>query len=160
MEKKFEKFLKVFKKLHINISFVDALAQMPSYAKFMKEILLNKRKLEKHEIVMLTEESSTILQNKLPPKLKDLESFTIPYTIGSLFFERALCDLGATINLIPYSIFRTLGLGEEKPTRISLQLPDQSVKHPRGIIEDILVKVDKFIFPADFVIWERIGMFR
>ncbi|XP_052197380.1 uncharacterized protein LOC127804545 [Diospyros lotus] len=83
LDKQFEKFLEVFKKLHINIPFVDALAQMPSYAKFMKEILSNKRKLEEHETVMLTEESSAILKNKLPPKLKDPGSFTIPCTIGT-----------------------------------------------------------------------------
>ncbi|XP_052172172.1 uncharacterized protein LOC127788099 [Diospyros lotus] len=152
MDKQFEKFLEVFKKLHINIPFANALAQMPSYAKFMKEIPSNKRRLDEHETVMLTKESSAILQNKLPPKLKDPGSFTIPYTIGSLYFEQALCDLGASINLMPYSIFRELGLGEAKPTRMSLQLADRSVKHPRRIVEDILVKVDKFIFPADFVI--------
>ncbi|XP_052198255.1 uncharacterized protein LOC127805537 [Diospyros lotus] len=152
LDKQFEKFLEVFKKLHINIPFAEALSQMPNYAKFMKEILLNKRKLEEHETVMLTEECSAILQNKLPPKLKDPGSFTIPCTIGSLYFERSLCDLGASINLMPFSIFQKLGLGEAKPTRVSLQLADRSVKHPRGIVEDILVKVDKFIFPADFII--------
>ena len=130
MDKQFEKFLEEFKKLHINIPFADALAQMPSYAKFMKEILSNKRRLDEHETVMLTEESSAILQNKLPPKLKDPGSFTIPCTIGSLYFEQSLCDLGASINLMTYSIFRELGLGEAKPTRMSLQLADRSVKHP------------------------------
>ncbi|XP_052197378.1 uncharacterized protein LOC127804544 [Diospyros lotus] len=152
LDKQFEKFLEVFKKLHINIPFAEALSQMPSYAKFMKEIISNKRKLEEHETVMLTEECSAILQNKLPPKLKDLGSFTIPCTIGSLYFERSLCDLGASINLMPFSIFQKLGLGEAKPTRVSLQLADRCVKHPRGIVKDILVKVDKFIFPADFII--------
>ncbi|XP_052182034.1 uncharacterized protein LOC127794819 [Diospyros lotus] len=83
MDKQFEKFFEVFKKHHINIPFADALAQMPSYVKFMKEILSNKRKLEKHETVNLTEECSTILQKKLPPKLKDPGSFSIPCTIGT-----------------------------------------------------------------------------
>ncbi|XP_052176597.1 uncharacterized protein LOC127790905 [Diospyros lotus] len=83
LDKQFEKFLEIFKKLHINVPFVDALAQMPSYAKFMKEILSNKRKLEEHETVMLTEESNAILKNKLPPKLKDPGSFIIPCTIGT-----------------------------------------------------------------------------
>ncbi|XP_052204069.1 uncharacterized protein LOC127809347 [Diospyros lotus] len=152
LDKQFEKFLEVFKKLHINIPFAEALSQMPSYAKFMKEILSNKRKLEEYETVMLIEECSAILQNKLPPKLKDLGSFTIPCTIGSLYFEWSLCDLGASINLMPFSIFQKLGLGEAKPTRVSLQLADRSVKHPHGIVKDILVKVDKFIFPADFII--------
>ncbi|XP_022880511.1 uncharacterized protein LOC111397759 [Olea europaea var. sylvestris] len=132
--------------------FFDALAQMPSYAKFMKDILSNKRKLEKHETVMLMEECSAIFQKKLPPKIKDLGSFTISCTIGDLNFSKVLCDLGANINLMPLSIFRKLGLGEAKATTISLQLADRSIKYPRGVIEDVLVKVDKFIFLADFII--------
>nr|XP_023870464.1 uncharacterized protein LOC111983048 [Quercus suber] len=117
-----------------------------------EDIISKKRKLEEHETVMLTEESSAILQKKLPPKLKDPGSFTIPCTIGKSYFDRALCDLGASINLMPFSVFRKLGLGEVKPTTISLQLADRSIKYPRGVIEDILVKVDKFIFPADFIV--------
>ena len=81
---------------------------MSSYVKFIKKILSNKRKLEEYETVMLTEESSAILQNKLPLKLKDLESFTISCTIGSLLFEQALYDLGTSINLMPYSILGSL----------------------------------------------------
>ncbi|KAJ4724584.1 DNA-directed DNA polymerase [Melia azedarach] len=152
LDKQFSKFLDVFKKLHINIPFVDALEQIPSYVKFMKEILSNKRKLEENETVMLTEECSTILQNKLPTKLKDPGSFTIPCTIGECYFEKALCDLGASINLMSFSVFRKLGLGEAKSTTVSLQLADRSIKHPRGVIEDVLIKVDKFIFPADFIV--------
>ncbi|KAL2471066.1 Aspartic peptidase domain containing protein [Abeliophyllum distichum] len=125
---------------------------MPSYAKFMKEILSNKRKLEEYETVMFTEECSAILQNKLPPKLKDPGSFNIPCTIGSSFFDKALCDLGASVNLIPYSIFKQLGLGEAKPTIVTLQLADRTVKRLRGIVEDIFVKVGKFIFLDDFII--------
>ena len=79
-------------------------------------------------------------------------SFTIPCTIGNAVFEIEFCDLGASINLMPLSIFRRLGLGEAKPTTFTLQLTDRSLKHSRGIIEDVLVKVDKFIFPADFII--------
>ncbi|XP_075674887.1 uncharacterized protein LOC142644092 [Castanea sativa] len=125
---------------------------MPKYAKFLKDIISKKRKLEEHEIVMLAEESSAILQKKLPPKLKDPRSFAIPCTIGKSYFDRALCDLGASINLMPFSVFRKLGLGEVKPTTISLQLADRSINYPRGVIEDVLVKVDKFIFPADFIV--------
>ena len=152
LDKQFSKFLDVFKKLQINIPFADALEQMPSYVKFFKDILSNKRKLEEYETVALTEECSAILQKKLPPKLKDPGSFTIPCSIGNSIFEKALCDLGASINLMPLSIFKKLGLGEAKPTTVTLQLADRSLKHPRGIIEDVLVKVGKFIFPADFII--------
>ncbi|KAI3445417.1 hypothetical protein Pfo_002082 [Paulownia fortunei] len=136
----FSKFLDVFKKLHINIHFADALEQMPSYMKFMKE-----RSFQ-------TNESWRNTRQKLPPKLKDPGSFTIPCTIGNSFFDKALCDLGASINLMSLSIFRKLGLGEAKPITVSLQLADRSIKYPRGVIEDVLVKMDKFIFTADFIV--------
>ena len=152
LDKQFTKFMEVFKKLHINIPFADALEQMPSYVKFMKDILSQKRRLADSEIVNLTEECSAILQRKLPQKLKDTGCFTIPCTIGNAIFERALCNLGASINLMPLSIFKRLGLGEARPTTVTLQLADRSLKHLRGVIEDVLVKVDKFIFPADFIV--------
>ena len=142
----------MFKKLHINILFVNALDQMPSYVKFMKEILSNKSRLSDFEIVNLTEEYSAILQRKLPQKLKEPGSFTIPCTIGNSICEKALCDLGASINLMPLSIFRRLGLGEAHTTTVTRQLADRSLKHPRGVIEDVLVKVDKFIFPTYFIV--------
>ena len=152
LDKQFTKFMDVFKKLHINIPFTDPLEQIPDYVKFMNDILFQKRRLADFETVNLTEECSAILQRKLPQKLKDPGSFTIPCTIGNAIIEKALCDLGASINLMPLSIFRPLGLGEARPTTVTLQLADRSLKHPRGIIEDVLVKVDKFIFPADFIV--------
>ncbi|XP_022884032.1 uncharacterized protein LOC111400812 [Olea europaea var. sylvestris] len=118
LDNQFAKFVEIFKKLHINIPFADAIAQMPSYAKFLKEILSNKRKLEEHETVCLNEECSAILLRKLPPKLKDPGS--------------------ASVNLMPLSVYKSLGLGEAKPTTISLQLADRSIKRPKGIIEDVL----------------------
>ena len=154
MDEQFGKFLELFKQLHINLPFVEALSQMPKYAKFLKDLLSNKRKLEELSTVTLSEECSAIVQNKLPKKLKDPGSFTIPCLIGSLSVDKALADLGASINLMPYKMFKKLGLGEPKPTRMSIQLADRSVKYPKGIIEDVLVKVDKFIFPVDFVILE------
>ncbi|KAK5813160.1 hypothetical protein PVK06_028607 [Gossypium arboreum] len=125
---------------------------MPTYTKFLKEFLTNKRKFEDFSTVELNEECSAILQNKLPTKLKDPGSFTIPCLIGNLNVEKALADLGASINLMPYKMFKQLGLGEPKPTRMNIQLADRSVKYPRGIIEDVLVKVEKFIFLVDFVV--------
>ncbi|XP_062100430.1 uncharacterized protein LOC133806330 [Humulus lupulus] len=94
LDKQFSKFLEVFKLLHINIPFAEELEQMPTYLKFLKEILSKKRKFEEYETVALIEECSAILQKKLPPKLKDPSSFTIPCTIGNALFEKALCDLG------------------------------------------------------------------
>ncbi|KAL5756520.1 hypothetical protein ACOSQ2_021266 [Xanthoceras sorbifolium] len=153
-EKSFTKFLEVFKKLHINIHFAEALSQMPTYIKFLKEIISNKCRLADFETVTLTEECSVIIQNKLPPKLKDLSSFTIPCTIGKFDFGKALCDLGASINLIPHFVFRKLGLGKVKATNVTLQLANRSVKYPHGIIKNVLVKVDKFYFLVDFIILE------
>ncbi|XP_062100114.1 uncharacterized protein LOC133805990 [Humulus lupulus] len=124
---------------------------MPRYVKFMKEILSNKMKMGDYETVALTEECSVILQRKLPQKLRDPGSFTIPCTIGEFECKHALCDMGASINLMSLSVFRRLGFGEARPTTVTLQLADRSVKHPRGIIEDVLVKVDMFIFPVDFI---------
>ncbi|XP_027348121.1 uncharacterized protein LOC113859587 [Abrus precatorius] len=125
---------------------------MPKYTKFLKDLLSNKKKLEELATVTLNEECSAILQNKMPEKLKDPGSFTLPCLIGRLIVDRALADLSASINLMPYSIFKKLGLREPRPTRMSIQLADRSIKYPRCIIEDVLVKVDKFIFPVDFVI--------
>ena len=124
--------MEVFKKLHINIPFADALEQMPIYVKFMKDILSRKIRLSEFETVNLTEECSAILRRKLPHKLKDPCNFTIPCKIGNSIFERALCDLGANINLMPLSIFRRLGLGEARPTMVTLQLANRSLKHPWG----------------------------
>ncbi|XP_075092383.1 uncharacterized protein LOC142172617 [Nicotiana tabacum] len=92
------------------------------------------------------------IQGKLPQKLKDPGSFTIQISIGKYVVGRALCDLGASINLMPLSVFRQLGLGEPRPTTIILQLVDRSLAHPEGVIEDVLVQVGSFIFPADFII--------
>ena len=111
MDKQFGRFMDIFKKPHINIPLAEALQQMPRYVKFMKDVLSKKRKLGDYETVALSEECSATLQKKLPPKLKDPGSFTIPCAIGNAVFERALCDLGASINLMPWSIFKKLKLG-------------------------------------------------
>nr|XP_016440315.1 PREDICTED: uncharacterized protein LOC107766103 [Nicotiana tabacum] len=121
LDNQFSKFLEILKQIHINIPFTDALLQMPSYAKFLKEFLSSKRKLEEVSVVVLTEKCSAILQNKLPQKLGDPGSFTF----------HALCDSGASINLIPFSIFRKLNLGKMKDIGVSLQFADQSTKKPK-----------------------------
>ena len=125
---------------------------MPNYLKFMKEIMSNKRMLEAYGIVKLTENCSTIIQRKLLEKLKDPGSFTIPRVIGEHNFGKTLCDLGASINLMSYLVAKRLNLGEIESTALSLQRPDISMTYPKGIIEEGLVKVDKFIFPVDFVV--------
>ena len=152
MDKQFGRLMDIFKKLHINIPFAEALEQLPGYVKFMKDVLSKKRKLGDYKIVAMSEECSAIFQKKLSPKLKDPGSVTIPCAIGNAVFERALCDLGASINVMPWSLFKKLKLGEARPTIVTLQLADRSLTHLRGIIEDVLVKVDKFIFPVVFII--------
>ncbi|KAJ9182687.1 hypothetical protein P3X46_006652 [Hevea brasiliensis] len=102
----------------------DQEEEMPSYVKFLKEILSKKRKLEDYGTVALTKECSAILQNKLPPKLKDLGSFSIPCLIDNKKIDKALCDLGASVSLMPLSICKKLEIGELKPMTISLQLAD------------------------------------
>ncbi|XP_058009636.1 uncharacterized protein LOC131183241 [Hevea brasiliensis] len=127
---------------------------MSSYTKFLKEILSKKRKLKDYETVALIEECSAILQNKLSPKLKDPESFSIPCLIGNMIIDKALYDLGASVSLMPLSICKKLDVGELKPIIISLQLVDRSVKYPVGILENIPIKVGKFFIPIDFVVME------
>src|ERR1044072_5334596 len=129
LEKQFSKFMEVFKKLQINIPFADALEKMPTYAKFMKDILSRRRKLrDLDETIVMTENCSAILQRKLPQKIKDLGSFTIPVDIEGSSVSEALCDIGASINLMPLTMFKRLNLGEVTPTMISLQMADRTIK--------------------------------
>ncbi|CAL1360237.1 unnamed protein product [Linum trigynum] len=151
----FKKFVNMFKQLHINTPLVEALEQMHAYAKFLKELLTKKHKWADLEKVTLTCECSVVIQNKLLEKRDDPGSFTIPCVIEGTEFDKSLCDLGAGINLMPYSLYKKLGLRDVlKPTWITLQLADRSVKIPKGVVENVLVKVGKFILPIDFVILE------
>ena len=151
-EEQFSKFLDIFKKIEINTPFVEAINQMPNYAKFLKEILSKKRKIAEEGIVNLITTCSTVIQQNLPIKMKDPGSFTIPCSIGKYEFKKALCDSGANINLMPLSVVQRLSLGELTPTTITLQMANKSMAQPEGVLEDVLVKVGKFIFPVDFVI--------
>ena len=114
---------------------------MPPYVKFLKKTFSNKRKLEEHETIALTEECSVAIQNKLPAKLKDPGCFSIPCLIGNFSTNRALCDLGSTVSLMSLSLCEKLELGEIRPTTISLQLADRSMKCPVGVLEDVPIKV-------------------
>ncbi|XP_057747079.1 uncharacterized protein LOC130966307 [Arachis stenosperma] len=151
-DQQFPKFLEVFKKLEINLPFAEALEQMSLYAKFLKELIKKKRSWNEKETVVLTQECSAVIQRGLPPKLKDQRSFIISCTIGNMTLEKALCDLGASINLISLSLMKKLAIEEVKPTRMSLQMANRSLKILNGVVENLLVKVGEFIFPADFVI--------
>jgi len=154
LDLQFGKFLKVIKKLYINIPFTETLSQIPSYAKFLKEILSKKGKLEEHETMGLIEEYSVAIQNKLPAKLKDPRSFLIPCLIGNVLINHALCNLGSSLSLMPLSLCEKLELGEMRPTTIFLQLADRSVKYPIGVLEDVPIKVHALYVLVDLVILE------
>ncbi|XP_039122105.1 uncharacterized protein LOC120258732 [Dioscorea cayenensis subsp. rotundata] len=127
---------------------------MHKYAKFLKVLLTNKRKLEEEGTVALTGNCLSILEKKLPQKLKDPGSFIISCVLEGGVQENALADSGAIINVMPNSMYLKLGLDELRPTRMTLQLADRSIRKPRGIMEDVIVWVDKFVFPVDFVIMD------
>ena len=125
---------------------------MPNYVKFLKDILAKKRRLGEFKTVALIQECSHMLQSKILQKLKDLGSFTIPCSIGTRYKVKALYDLRASTKLVPLSVFKELRVEEFRPTTVTLQLADRSHTYREGKIEDVLVKVDKFIFPVDFIV--------
>ncbi|KAK9042338.1 hypothetical protein V6N11_017415 [Hibiscus sabdariffa] len=125
---------------------------MPNYVKFLKKMVSRKKRIEEFETATATETFLALMHNKVPAKKADPGSFTIECSIGHNYSTKALCDPGASINLMPKYVFQNLGIGEAKPTTVILQLADHSFVQPEGKIEDILVRIDKFIFPADFLI--------
>ncbi|XP_019442308.1 PREDICTED: uncharacterized protein LOC109347030 [Lupinus angustifolius] len=148
--------MEIFKTLQINIPFAKALEKMPIYYKFMKELLSKKRSYQEKEIVSLNATCSAILQTNIPHKSKDPGNVTILVTIGNVSVGKALVDLGANVSLMPLSMMKRIGGIQLKPTRMSLQLADGSIKYPEGVAEDVMVKVDKFLIPVDFVVIDRI----
>ena len=129
---------------------------MPSYARFLKDLVIVKRKTNVPKKAFLTKQVSSILQCKFPIKYKDPECPTISYMIGDCQIERALLELRTSVNLLPYLVYVQLGLGELKPTFVTLQLANRLVKRPRGIIQDVLIKVEKFYFPVDFIVIDTV----
>ncbi|GJZ00260.1 reverse transcriptase domain-containing protein [Tanacetum coccineum] len=146
------RFLKMFKQLRLEIGLKDALVEMPKFNKWLSGLLRNKEKLEEIAITTVNAECSAIILNKVPEKLEDPGKFLIPCALQELDRTNALADSGASINLLPHSIYKQLGLGALKPTRMTLELANRSVTHPMGIAEDVVVRVDGFTFLADFVV--------
>ncbi|RVW32849.1 Retrovirus-related Pol polyprotein from transposon 17.6 [Vitis vinifera] len=140
--------LEVLKQVKINIPLLDMIKQVPAYAKFLKDLCTVKRRIKLSKKAFLTEQVSAIIENKAMVKYKDPGCPTISVQIGDSFVERALLDLGASVNLLPYSIYKQLGLGELKATTITLSLADHSIKVPRGVVEDVLVQVEKVLLPS------------
>ncbi|XP_057423581.1 uncharacterized protein LOC130717384 [Lotus japonicus] len=154
--------LEIFKKVEVNIPLLDALKQIPRYAKFPKELCTQKRKLKGNERVRMGRNVSAIIGKAGKPapvsdvseKFEDPGMFSVPCVIGDTKFENAMLDLGASINVIPMSIFKSLSLGPLKPTGVVIQLANRSTAHPAGWVEDVLVRVGEIIFPADFYVLE------
>ena len=136
----------------INLPLLHVIKQVPTYAKVIKDLCTVKRKHHVKKTAFLTEQVSAVIEQKTPPKYKDPGCPTISCQIGTHDFSQALLDLGASVNLMPYSVYLQLGLGEIQPTSVVLQLADRSVKKPRGIVEDVLVQIDKFFYPVDFLV--------
>ena len=144
--------LEVLRQVKVNIPLLDMIKQVPTYAKFLKDLCTVKKGLNVNKKAFLTEQVSTIIESKTPLKYKDPGCPTISVNIGGISVEKALLDLGASVNLLPYSMYKRLGLGELKPTSITLLLADRSIKIPKGTIEDVLIQVDRFYYPVDFVV--------
>ncbi|XP_074303384.1 uncharacterized protein LOC141637868 [Silene latifolia] len=142
--------------MNVTIPFLDMITEIPSYGKFLKDLVTLKKKSGEVQTINLSKECSSILThtNKLPNKLEDPGSFSIPCSIQRVAIKRALCDLGASVSLMPHSILKRLDLRDLKPTRVSLQLADRSVKFPIGVIEDVPLVVGKLIIPCDFFVMD------
>lgn len=147
----YARFLDIFSQLQINIPVSEALEQMPTYAKFMKDILTKKRRYTYQETITLGASCSIIIKRTLPWKEGNLGRVTLSVTIGNEYIGKALIDLGSRIKLILLSMVQRIGNIKMKSTKMTLQLADKSTTRPHGVAEDVLVKVDKFFFLINFV---------
>ncbi|GJU92586.1 reverse transcriptase domain-containing protein [Tanacetum coccineum] len=147
-----EKFYEIFKDMSFEISFVDALTLMPKFASTLKALIGNKEKLSEMDRTPLNEHCSAVILNKLLEKLGDPSRFLIPCKFPGIDECLALADLGTSINLMPFSVWKKLNLPNLTPTCMTLELPDRSISRPIGIAKDVNVKVGVFQFPADFVV--------
>ncbi|KAL5547811.1 hypothetical protein UlMin_003042 [Ulmus minor] len=150
--------LEQLKQVRINLPLLHVIKQVPSYAKVIKDLCTLKRKHNVKKTAFLAEQASAVIDSKTPPKYKDPGCPTVACQIGNQACGQALLDLGASVNLMPYSVYLQLGLGEIKPTTVVLQLADRSVRKPRGIVEDVLVQIDKFYYPVDFLVLDTIAI--
>jgi hypothetical protein len=153
LDKHVEKFVEVVRRLSINMPLLDAL-QVPTYSRYFKDILANKYEIATLGVdhVKMSEQCSVAIANGLE-KQKDPGCPTIPCSIGSFKFEKALCDLGASVSVMPRDVFEKLRLPLE-PTGMCLELGDNSIRYPLGIAEDVTVKVGHHFIPVDFVVLE------
>nr|XP_027067429.1 uncharacterized protein LOC113693041 [Coffea arabica] len=141
-------------KVEINIPLLNAIKQVPKYAKFLRDLCVNRRRLRRDERVIVGENVSAVLQRKLPPKCGDPGRFTVPCRIGNTLIRNTLLDLGASINVMPKSMYASLNLGLLKETEIIIQLVDRINAYPDGLVEDVLVKVNELVFSANFYVFD------
>ncbi|CAM8940841.1 unnamed protein product [Rhodiola kirilowii] len=153
-DKQFSKFAEMMRKLYVTMPFTEVITQAPSYARFLKDVITCRRTIKDVDTVSLNGECSAILQPRMPPKLEDPGSFSISCYINDVKIERAMCDLGASISLMPYSLCKKLNMGEPKPTQMILRLADRSSRFPKGVLKDVPVRVGNFYIPGDFVVLE------
>ncbi|XP_023738019.1 uncharacterized protein LOC111886010 [Lactuca sativa] len=142
----------MFRKVEVDIPLLDAIKHVPRYAKFLKELCTSKKKLRGNETIKVSENVSAVLQKRMPPKCMDLSVFTVPCKLGSLYVPRAMLDLGASVNVLPYSVYKSIGIGTLTKTGMIVQLANRSIVHPKGVLEDVLVQVNELVFPADFYV--------
>ena len=147
-----EGILEMLRQVKVNIPLLDMIKQVPTYAKFLKDLCKVKKGLGIGKKAFLTEQASSIIQCRTLVKYKIPGTPTISVNIRGTCIDKALLDLGASVNLLPYLVYKQLGLGELKPTNITLFLADRSMKIPKGIVEDVLVKIDKLYYPVDFMV--------
>nr|XP_027120328.1 uncharacterized protein LOC113737272 [Coffea arabica] len=147
-----KEILKVFRKVEINIPLLDAIKQVLKYAKFLRDLCVNRRRLRGDEKVIVGENVSAVLQKKLSPKYRDPGIFTIPCRIGNILIRKAMLDLEASINVTPKSIYASLNLGPLKETKVIIQLVDRINAYSDGLVEDVLVKINDLLFPTDFYV--------
>ncbi|CAN6483242.1 unnamed protein product [Victoria cruziana] len=158
-EVRMQDMLEMFRAVRINPSLLDAIRQVPTYARFLKELCTKKRRCRRiPESIMLSEETSSILLRRMPPKLEDPGTPIIQCIIGHIRVERALLDLGASVNVLSRYLYDAFQLEGLKPTSMTIQLTDRSVKAPRKVLEDVLLKIEDFVFPVDFMILDMEGV--
>ncbi|XP_016708064.1 uncharacterized protein [Gossypium hirsutum] len=147
-----KEILETFRNVEINIPLLDAIKPIPRYAKFLNELCTNKEKLTGNENVSVGENVSAVLQRKMPAKCKDRGMFAIPCKIGHLGIKKAMYDLGVSINVMHFSIYESLNASFLMKKSVIIQLADRSIVHPKGVLKDVLVKVNGLIFPTDFYV--------
>ncbi|GKE38968.1 hypothetical protein Tco_1462373, partial [Tanacetum coccineum] len=129
---------------------------LPKYTNQPRSSRQNYPRTKEDEEIRMNPRCSALLQNHLPPKEQDLGSFILPCSIGKLDFNNALADIGASISVMPLSMYKRLGIGKLKPINMVIEMADNTKCTPKGIVENLLIKIDKFIFPVDFVILDMV----